>query len=173
MPDERKGADGETTVVFPSGDAAEARHVLLTRGQAARRLGVSVATVRRMEGEELQPIIVDGKHCFDVEQLDRHRKVTDGDLAAQVFEMFNADKTQVEAVIALKQPPERIRRLFQDWTEMSDCIVAGPPGIGRRHLRKLLKGPLTRRMVWVCLNIVARDPVLRSRAEKELGHALG
>jgi hypothetical protein len=148
------------------------RHVLLTRSQAARRMGVSVATVRRMEGEELQPVIIDGKHCFALEELDRHRKVTDGDLAAKAFEMFNADKSQVDVVIALKEPPERIRRLFQDWVEMSDCIVAGAPGVGARRLRKMLKPSLTRTLVWVCLNIVFRDPNLRARAEKELGYPI-
>ena len=126
-----------------------------------------------MEGEELQPTIVDGKHCFSLEELDRHRRVTDGDLAAQAFEMFNADKTQVDVVIAMKAPPERIRRLFQDWTEMSDCIVATAPGVGGRRLQKLLKPRLTRTLVWTCLKIVLRDAGLRARAEKELGHSLG
>lgn len=144
------------------------RHVLLTRAQAARRMGVSVATVRRMEGEQLQPILVDGKHCFEIEELDRHRKVADGDLAAQAFEMFNCDKTQVDVVIALKEPPERIRRLFEDWVEMSECIVAGPPGISGRRLRKLLTLPLTRTLVWKCLNIVLSDPSLRARLGSDL-----
>ena len=156
-----------------STDVGNLRHVLLTRAQAARRMGVSIATVRRMEGEELQPVVVDGKHCFELEELDRHRRISDGDLAAQCFEMFNDDKTPIDVVIALKQPPERIRRLFQDWIEMSECIVAEPPGIGRRRLQKYLKKPLTRRMVWVCLNIVMRDPALRAKAELELGYAFG
>ena len=153
--------------------ASDGRHVLLTRSQAARRMGVSVATVRRMEGEELQPIIVDGKHCFASDDLDRYRKVSDGDLAAQVFDMFNADKTPVDVVIALKQPPERVRKLFQDWAEMSECLVAGPPGIGRRQLQRYLKKPLTRRMIWVCLNIVMRDSRLKAMAATELGYELG
>lgn len=136
-------------------------------------MGVSVATVRRMEGEELHPVIIDGKHCFALEDLDRHRKVTDGDLAAKAFEMFNADKTQVDAVIALKEPPERIRRLFQDWVQMSECIVAGPPGISGRKLQRLLKSPLTRSLVYISVAIVMRDPALRLKAERELGHSLG
>jgi hypothetical protein len=115
--------EAEKSSVLPADAAQDPRHVLLTRAQAARRMGVSVATVRRMEGGELQPVIIDGKHCFALEDLECHRKVTDGDLAAKAFEMFNADKTQVDAVIALKEPPERIRRLFQDWVEMSECHV--------------------------------------------------
>jgi hypothetical protein len=143
------------------------RDVLLTRGQAARRMGVSIATVRRMEGAELQPILVGGKHCFPIEDVDRNRKATDGDLAAQVFRMFNEDKTQVEVVIALKESPDRIRKLFHDWIEMSDCIVAGPPGLGQRRLRRYLGGRITRRLVMVCLEMVFADPKLRARAERE------
>ena len=113
------------------------------------------------------------KHCFSIDELDRHRKVSDGDLAARVFEMFNADRTQVEAVIALREAPERIRQLFQDWLEMSDCVIAGPPGIGGRRLQRLLKPRLTRHLVWTCLNIVLSDPQLRAKAERAIGQSFG
>ena len=54
---------------------------------------------------------------------------------------------------------------------MSDCMVAAPPGIGRRRLKKNLKPRLTRHLVWVCLNIaLLRDPVLHAKAERELGY---
>lgn len=170
--DQEQPAHHETTTVLPDLDHQSARHVFLTRAQAARRLGVSLATVRRMEGAELQPVIIDGKHCFAIDELDKHRKVTDGDLAAQAFELFNADMTQVDVVIALKEPPERIRKLFQDWTEMSDCLVASSPGIGGRKLRGMFKGQLTRRLIWVCLNIVLGNPALRLNAERALGHPI-
>lgn len=39
---------------------------------------------------------------------------TTRDLAAMAFQMFNEDKTQVEAVIAREEPPERIR----DWRKL-------------------------------------------------------
>lgn len=172
MGTDRKPVEAQDSTVLPADAVQDPRHVLLTRAQAARRLGVSVATVRRMEGEELQPVIIDGKHCFALEELDRHRKLTDGDLAANAFEMFNADKTQVDVVIALKEPPERIRRLFQDWVQMSECIVAASPGISGRRLQQLLKPRLTRRLVWVCLNIVFRDRQLKARAAAELGYTL-
>ena len=136
-------------------------------------MGVSIATVRRMEGAELRPLVIDGKHCFPIEEVDRHRKVTDGDLAAQAFQMFNDDKTQVEVVIALKESPERIRKLFQDWTQMSDCLVAGPPGTGHRRLNGYLEGRLTRRFVMACIELVYADPKLRARAERDLAPARG
>jgi hypothetical protein len=174
-PDEAIAAAASATESTSSGHArriADTRHVLLTRGQAARRMGVSLATVRRMEGAELQPILIDGKHCFPIEDVDRHRRATDGDLAAMAFQMFEEDKTQVEAVIALKEPPERIRKLFQHWLEMSECIVAGPPGLGYRRLWRGVKFRLTRRLVTLCINYVLRDPKLRGRAERELGCSL-
>lgn len=145
----------------------------MTRTQAARLIGVSVATVRRMEGQELHPVIVDGKHLFSIDELEPHRKATAGDVAARAFEMFNADKTQVDVVIALKESPERIRALFRHWLEMSDCILAGAPGIGGRRLHQLLKVRLTRRLVWLCLNVVLSTPHLRARVEVELGYHLG
>jgi hypothetical protein len=151
----------------------QARHVLLTRSQGARRMGVSLATVRRMEGSELQPIVVDGKHCFPIEDVDRHRRVTDGDLAATAFQMFNDDKSQVDVVIALKEAPERIRKLFNDWVEMSGCIVAAPPPIGYRRLWKPPQFRLTRSVVTVCVTLVLRDPQLRQKAERQLGHPFG
>jgi hypothetical protein len=81
--------------------------------------------------------------------------------------MFNDDKTQVEVVIALKASPERIRKLFQDWVEMSDCIIAASPGLGHRRLRRDLGGRLTRHLVMVCLQLVFADPKLRAKAERE------
>jgi hypothetical protein len=121
-----------------------------------------------MEGGELRPLIIDGKHCFPIEDVDRYRKVTDGDLAAQAFQMFNEDKTQVDVVIALRESPERIRKLFQDWVEMSECLVAGPPGLGHRKLSRLLGGRLTRRFLMSCVELVWADPRLRALAEREL-----
>jgi hypothetical protein len=135
-------------------EVEQAGHVLLTRGQAARRMGVSLATVRHMEGAELQPVIVGGKHCFSIEDVDRHRRVTDGDLAAAAFQMFNDDKSQVDVVIALKEPPERIRTLFNDWVQMTGCIVAAPPPLGARHLWKPTRLRLTRAVVSVCVSLV-------------------
>ena len=39
-------------------------NLLLTRAQAARRLGISIATVRRMEANELAPIVVEASTYF-------------------------------------------------------------------------------------------------------------
>lgn len=136
-------------------------------------MGVSVATVRRMEGVQLQPVVIDGKHCFPIEDVDRNRRVTDGDLAAQAFQMFNDDVGQVDVVIALKESPERVRKLFADWVEMSECVVVGPSDKRRYRWKKMLGFSLTRSLVFTCLHIVLSNPQLKARAEHELGHPIG
>jgi hypothetical protein len=135
-------------------------------------MGVSVATVRRMEGAELRPVVVNGKHCFHIEDVDRHRRMTDGDLAARAFEMFNEDRTQVDLVIALRESPERIRRLFQDWVEMSECVIVGPPGRGRRRMQRYLRTELTRSFLWASVELVLGDPMLKERVEQYIGQRI-
>ena len=61
--DDLEGTVGSLNrAVLGPNEVHHGRHVLRTRQQSARRMGVSLATVRRMEGGELQPVIVDGKH---------------------------------------------------------------------------------------------------------------
>ncbi|HET8932007.1 MAG TPA: hypothetical protein VFN67_01140 [Polyangiales bacterium] len=73
MPDKTRDVpepeERQNTAVLPADAAQDPRDVLLARAQAARRMGVSVATIRRMEGDELQPVIIDGKHCFALEDF--------------------------------------------------------------------------------------------------------
>ncbi|MBN1654346.1 MAG: helix-turn-helix domain-containing protein [Deltaproteobacteria bacterium] len=147
----------------------ETGQVLLTRTEAAKRMGVSVATVRRMEGSELQVVMIDGKHLFHLEEVDRYRRVSDGDLAAQVFQMFNEGYSQVEVVIQLKESPDRIRKLHNDWVEMSNCIVALPKPGSKFHVERLSKTRITPALTFVCIDIVLGDPELVKKAERELG----
>jgi hypothetical protein len=56
---------------MPSIAATTETNLLLTRAQAARRLGISIATVRRMEANELAPIVVEGKHLFRAKDVER------------------------------------------------------------------------------------------------------
>src|SRR6188768_3278456 len=65
------GVDGpcEAEIVEPAGPAGPSGR-LLTRGQVARRLGTSLSTVRRMEGEQLKPIIGPrGVHYFEETEI--------------------------------------------------------------------------------------------------------
>jgi hypothetical protein len=98
----------------------------LTRTQVAKRLGVSVATVRRMEGKELHPTKDEnGVRLFEpaeVESIGAARSPgpptpsSSGILAATVFTMLDQKKTLREIVIALKAPPEVIRALYREWS---------------------------------------------------------
>jgi hypothetical protein len=97
----------------PSGKAK------LTRRTVANRLGVSVSTVRRMEGIDLHPYQDErGVWCFDgleveaiaAKQAPRPAKVRNSDagqIAARVFEAFQAGYGLSDIVIELTRTPPR------------------------------------------------------------------
>jgi DNA-binding transcriptional MerR regulator len=109
----------------------------LTRHDVAKRLGVSISTVRRLEGERLHPLI-DGKgvrrfKASDVERLAKELEAEQrsprnaqqavvraadmpkGELAALVFERLEQRHSLSEIVIALRVPPEDVRDLYHSW----------------------------------------------------------
>ncbi len=146
----------------PTNDAQT--ELLLTRAQTARRIGVSLATVRRMEKSELTPIVIDGKHVFRAEDVDRYSNADDGHVAARAFELFEAGKDQVQVVIAMSLPPERVAKLHGQWVQMSNRIVMDPPGAGlRRFLREELGGDVTPAAVLAALRMLCGDGELRKR----------
>jgi hypothetical protein len=60
---------------------------MLTRAGVARRLGKSIATVRRMEGVELHPEVDDrGVHWFDIREVDTLRRGATNDERRQFDE---------------------------------------------------------------------------------------
>ena len=115
----------------------ELRMAALTRDDVAKRLGVSISTVRRLEGTRLQPSIDDKSvrrfKASDVERLAReleaeHRsprnaqqavvraaEMPKGELAALVFEKLEQRHSLSEIVIALRVPPEDVRELYHTW----------------------------------------------------------
>lgn len=102
----------------------------LTRKEAAKRLGTSCSTVRRLEERsELHPVQdEDDVHFFDpveVATLARRRGTgtptsSAGELAAAAFEMFGGGLGQREVVVALRQPPGVVRQLYKDWGRAGD-----------------------------------------------------
>lgn len=102
--------------------------VLLTRAQTARRIGVSIGTVRRMEGAELHPIVINGKHCFHPAEVERYRRLTDGQIAARAFQMFNEGRGVIDVVIELEQPPEPIERLYSTWDRLASTEAVSTGG---------------------------------------------
>lgn len=115
----------------------ELRMAALTRDDVARRLGVSISTVRRLEGTRLHPLIDDKSvrrfKASDVERLAkeleaeqrsprnaqqavvRAAEMSKGELAALVFERLEQRHSLSEIVIALRVPPEDVRELYHTW----------------------------------------------------------
>jgi DNA-binding transcriptional MerR regulator len=115
----------------------ELRMAALTRDDVAKRLGVSISTVRRLEGTRLHPSIDDKSvrrfKASDVERLAkdlqaeqrsprnaqqavvRVAEIPKGELAALVFERLEQRHSLSEIVIALRVPPEDVRDLYHTW----------------------------------------------------------
>ena len=131
--------------VAGGGQAAAA--ALLTRGQVARRLGVAVASVRRLEGTKLHPQRDGAVWLFEPAEVDRvatERAVTpkaarpasggkdDGDLAAEVFGLLDLRRSFSAIVRHTRQPPAVIRKLYLDWR--SGFGDADERGTGGDHI---------------------------------------
>lgn len=145
MPDPNASVKAPHLSVVPSGYDQQLR---LSRAEAAARLGVSVATVRRYEGSALHPSIdKSGAHWFSVPEVtalaaSRANKALDrgsiskttstpeprtrGELAALVFERFEQRYSLAEVVISLRVEPELVAELFEQY-----CT-----GLTERQLRK-------------------------------------
>ena len=136
--------------------------------QAARIAGVSVSTIRRWEGTELEPTVIDGTHYFEAQDVARLRRVSDGELAAQAFQFFEEDKTPVEVVIELRQPAERIHLLYTQWLEMGDYIVVEGRGLLRRKWEVMYGAKLTREVVQACAEAVLGKASWRAAVERDL-----
>jgi hypothetical protein len=101
----------------------------LTRREVAERLGISVSSVRRLEGVGLHPVLDDdGVWRFDPAELERmpvqrkprrggkrSRTSKEGDAAARVFAMFGQGRSLRDIVLSAKQPPDVVRRLYREW----------------------------------------------------------
>lgn len=103
-------------------------------------LQVSVATVRRMEGRQLQPAIGDGGvRLFDPDQVQAvaaaivrsvgsgshdagGRRLSAGELAAEVLERFEQRQSLSEIVRALRVEPAKVRALYHEWRT---CLELG------------------------------------------------
>jgi hypothetical protein len=108
---------------------------LLTRGQVARRLGLSLSTVRRMEGEQLNPIVgARGVRYFEETEIQtvlvRVRRTrmpdderADGALAAAAFTLFRNGVAVVAVVKELRESPEKVEKLFEDWKRLRGTIL--------------------------------------------------
>ena len=115
---------------------------LLTRIETAKRLGVSTSTVRRYEGDKLQPSRgADGVNRFDAKAVAElatsllndnggkpprkprrnppaaapEVKRTEGEIAAEVFDRLEQRQSLAEIVIGVRVPPDVVRELHRQW----------------------------------------------------------
>jgi hypothetical protein len=108
---------------------------LLTRGEVARRLGLSLSTVRRMEGVQLKPIVGErGVRYFEETEIQavlvrvRRTRVpvdegANGALAAAAFTLFRKGADVIAVVTELREPPERIEGLFEHWKRLKETVL--------------------------------------------------
>ena len=123
--DDPKNAANHAADIVPRGK--------LTRAEVARRLGVSVTTLRRMEGTRLHPTRrADGTHVFDETEVEAvlvtYRQVRsrttrataeDGAIAARAFECFDQRVPVGEVVKRLEIAPERAAALQLAWSRLN------------------------------------------------------
>jgi hypothetical protein len=169
----------------------------LTRGQVASRLGVSVSTVRRLEGDRLHPT-VDQKDVrwFDegevaalaaelaneaVTKPSRATAATPhtadprsrGDVAALVFDRLEQRQSLAEIVIGLRVEPETVRALFEQWclglTE-GQLRMDGEPHMPRLHeIERARPDKLSARLAELPANVLTRISVARFRDDFQHG----
>ncbi|HYQ41911.1 MAG TPA: hypothetical protein VER11_08080 [Polyangiaceae bacterium] len=107
----------------------------LTRAQVAQRLGLSLSTVRRMEGVQLNPIVGEGGvHYFEETEIQtvlvRVRRTrtgeneqADGTLTAAAFRLFRNGYDVIAVVAELRADPETIEKLFEHWKHLRGTVL--------------------------------------------------
>ena len=109
---------------------------MLKRTEAARMLGVSVSTLRRREGELINPVVgPGGVHLFDEAEV-RSTQVTIrrrqavgsigpalGETAAEVFTLLDEKVHPIEIVKRLKLAPDVVESLQEQWTHLKGGFV--------------------------------------------------
>ena len=108
---------------------ARAARFTIKRGEVGKRLGVSVSKVRSMQqAGEVESQLRDGVHYFDPSEIDRlaqakadkHsgvRGMSEGKVAAKVFEMLDGGCNRSEIVQTLEITPHKVDALYEAWRE--------------------------------------------------------
>jgi hypothetical protein len=126
---ERAPGDGAVLVaVAPTSGTSSDR--MLTRGEVARILGISVSSVRRLEPNAL-PVVVDenGAHLHSEERVLAYKLERaaacdrsggdEGALAGAAFERFDRGASAVDVVKELKLTPRVARELLAEWADLA------------------------------------------------------
>lgn len=145
--DDHNSIDNFANSATNSGAAVPAGR-LLRRTEAARMLGVSKSTLRRMEGDALTPVVGPRNvHLFQEEEIravivTRRAHLEDGpaagDIAAEAFALFDAGVHVVDAVKQLRVGPELAERLHSTWARLRGLLVVSAEG--RSGITSLVRG---------------------------------
>jgi hypothetical protein len=80
-----------------------------------------LSTVRKLEGQELHPVLRDGVNYFvpsEVEAISRSLALgprSDGRLAAQIFALLEQGLDLREIVVRAQVSPVQVRELYEEW----------------------------------------------------------
>lgn len=106
---------------------------LLGRAAAARLLGVSKTTLRRMEGDLIEPVVgPKNERLFHQEQIQAlvmtrrtsmHEAQSTDDVAADVFTLFDEQIHPVDVIKRMRLAPKVVESLHHQWTRMRGMLV--------------------------------------------------
>lgn len=139
----------------------------ITRGEVARLLGRSIASVRRLElAGTLRPTKgADGVHYFDRADVERARRthaktlpIAPGERAARAWEMFRDGSALVDVVTSLRMHPDEASALHQKFTAPGAVMV---PAAACSELASLGFGDSAGRVT--AASILAAARTLRAR----------
>lgn len=135
----------------------------LTRSKVAERLGVSLTTLRRMEGKQLHPQTgPGGVRLFDSMEVEsvsvKMRKTGDpdrameeeGEMAAEALGLFDEGLNPVDVVIRTKFLPQTVQQIHRWWIEMRSHLVI--TDMHRNRIEKLLLADKHRPGEWKLKN---------------------
>jgi hypothetical protein len=123
-------------------------------------LGVSVSTLRRREGDLIQPVIdANGVHRFAESELRavmvtvRHRQAvasmgpSAGDVAAEVFTLLDEGLHPAEIVKRLRLIPDAVVALYDQWARMHESFVLSKDDADEIAIYARTRAPTTARMM--------------------------
>ena len=141
-----RGRSGDFAAQKPATLPADGK--LLRRTEAARLLGVSKSTLRRMEGTALTPVVgPKNVHLFQEEEVRAvvvtrrahlDTQASSGDIAADAFTLFDAGLHVVDAVKQLRVSPDVIEGLYERWARLRSMLILSPEA--RSEIATVLMG---------------------------------
>jgi hypothetical protein len=173
-------ADTATHAEMPAAKPVAASPAkLLRRSEAARVLGVSTSTLRRMEGTALRPELgPDGVHRFreeHVRELVVHRNTVssgpeayDAEMAAEVFALLDEGVHPVEIVKRHRLDPRAVEAMHAKWASMRGAfVVTGETARAIEALPWLLGTRPIRDGRQLLSNMGVIDPQVCAKCEEE------